>query len=270
MEVIKLEQFKTFLQPRPRDSNKGNFGHVLIVGGELGYSGAVIMAANAALRVGAGLVSAAVRPENAAVLNINLPEMMCHGVHQPQDLKKLTDKASVIVIGPGLGKESWAREMLDFVLTLTKPLIVDADGLNILSENPQQQSNWILTPHPGEAARLLKTTSEVIQQDRISAVKKIQQQYGGTVILKGAGTLVLSDNGDIARCDAGNPGMATGGMGDVLSGVLGGLAAQGLSLSNSAKLGVLVHAMAGDLAAKKGERGMIAMDLMKYLRKLVN
>jgi NAD(P)H-hydrate epimerase len=150
------------------------------------------------------------------------------------------------------------------------PLVVDADGLNLLSQTPKMSDCWVLTPHPGEAARLLNQTSDIIQQDRLSAIKAISQRYGGVCVLKGSGSLVLSANALPLLCDKGNPGMATGGMGDVLSGVIGGLIAQGIPLGDAAKLGVYLHAIAGDLAAKEGERGMIATDLFPYLRRLAN
>lgn len=272
MEVLELKQFSHFLQPRARDANKGQFGHVLVVGGDYGFSGASRMAGEAALRVGAGLVSIATRPEHALVLNIARPELMCHGISSSQDLEPLIARANVIVVGPGMGRSPWAQKLLYTVLKSEKNVVVvDADGLNLLAEKPVKKSNWILTPHPGEAARLLKKTAQEIQQDRIKAITELQQKYGGVAVLKGAGTLVLGPDSGLFICKAGNPGMASGGTGDILSGVIGGLLAQGLSLIDAAKLGVLVHAMAGDLAAKeKGERGMIAMDLIPFLRQLVN
>ncbi len=273
MDVVQLEQFADYLKPRERTSHKGHFGHVLVIGGDAGFSGAAVLAGMGALRVGAGLVSVATRPEHAALLNVARPELMCHAVATWEDLKPLLLRATILVMGPGLGRSDWSRELLAGVLQSELPLILDADGLNLLAENLLagriKKSNWILTPHPGEAARLLKTSSEEIQRDRIAAVKKLQQTFGGWVVLKGAGSLIAGPN-EMAICEAGNPGMASGGMGDVLSGVLGGLLGQGIPLEITAKLGVLIHALAGDMAAKEGERGMIASDLMPYLRKIVN
>lgn len=272
MEQLELKQFAQFLQPRAREANKGNFGHVLIVGGDYGFSGAARMAGEAALRVGAGLVSVATRPEHALVLNIARPELMCHGLKTSNDIEPLLAKAHTIVVGPGIGRSAWAQKLLYLVLKSDKNVVVvDADGLNLLAEKPTKKENWILTPHPGEAARLLKKTVQDVQADRLSALKELQQQFGGVCVLKGAGSLVLGPEGIPVICKAGNPGMASGGTGDILSGAIGGLLAQGLSLLEAAKLGVLIHAMAGDLAAKQGgERGMVAMDLMPYLRQLVN
>jgi NAD(P)H-hydrate epimerase len=158
----------------------------------------------------------------------------------------------------------------EHVTKLDLPIVLDADGLNLLSQTNLFHENWVLTPHPGEAARLIGVTSQEIQQDRLTALKEINKRFGGVNVLKGAGSLVLAPNSLPALCDKGNPGMASAGMGDVLSGVIGGLIAQGIPLGDAAKMGVCMHAMAGDLAAKEGERGMIAMDLMPYLRRLSN
>lgn len=269
-EKIQLNQFHHYLKPRPRDWHKGQSGHVLIVGGTLGFSGAPRMAAEAALRVGAGLVSVATRPEHAMILNAACPEIMSHAVQTPADLEPLLEKADVIVLGPGLGQSSWAKALWQRVCAVHVPLVVDADGLNLLAEKPLRQDHWVLTPHPGEAARLLKMTAAEVQDDRLSAVTHLQRRYGGVVVLKGAGSLIAAPNGLPAICDKGNPGMATAGMGDVLSGVIGSWLSQGIPLDDAAKLGVCLHAIAGDLAARDGERGMIAMDLMPFLRRLSN
>lgn len=270
MMTLQLKQFIEYLKPRTRDANKGDFGHVLIIGGAPGYSGAVILAAEAALRVGAGLVSIATHPEHANMLNVFRPEMMCHGINSEEELAALIQKATVLVLGPGLGQTPWSHKVFNQACMSEKEMIVDADGLNLLANTPFKKSNWILTPHPGEASRLLKKSTSEIQEGRESAINLLQQKYDGWIVLKGAGTLVQGPNKIPEICTAGNPGMATGGMGDVLSGVLGGLAAQKIPLDIVAKLGVLVHATAGDLAAKMGERGMIASDLMLYMRDIVN
>ncbi len=271
MEELQIKQFTTYLQPRPREAHKGNFGHVLIIGGNDGFSGAVHLAAIAALRVGAGLVSVATQPEHASMLNLTHPEIMCHGINSAAELNALFAKASILVVGPGLGNTPWSSALFAAALKEEKPLILDADGLNLLAEEPCKKSNWILTPHPGEAGRLLKKTTQDIQQDRLAAIKLLQHHFGGHIVLKGSGSLIMGPEDTTPFiCHAGNPGMATAGMGDVLSGVLGGLAAQGIPLKIVSRLGVLIHAMAGDLAAKEGERGMIASDLLPYLRKMVN
>jgi hydroxyethylthiazole kinase-like uncharacterized protein yjeF len=243
---------------------------VLIVGGELGYSGAPRMAAEAALRVGAGLVSVATRPEHAALINCHRPEIMSHGVANAEDLDRLIKKASVIILGPGLGLTDWSKKMFELVCQQKLPLLIDADGLNLLAGTSMRNENWVLTPHAGEAGRLLSVSAATVQQDRLAALNKITQGYDGVCVLKGAGTLVMKAEGLPAICEQGNPGMATAGMGDVLSGVIGGLMAQGIPMEEAAKLGVCLHAKAGDLAAKEGERGMIATDLMPWLRQLSN
>ncbi|UOA09494.1 NAD(P)H-hydrate dehydratase [Methylobacter sp. S3L5C] len=260
---------KTPLPRRDRCAHKGNYGHVLIVGGDLGYSGAARLAGEAALRVGAGLVSIATRTEHAGLMNLNRPELMCHGVDSAKQLACLLEKASIIVIGPGLGQSDWAKELFTATIKAQKLLIIDADGLNLLARSPVKNADWVLTPHPGEAARLLNCSTAEIQQDRFASVSAIQAKYDGIAVLKGAGTLIASEN-DCAVSTTGNPGMASGGMGDVLAGVIAGLLAQGLSLKNAAQQGVYHHGLAADLAAEKdGERGLLASDLMPYLRKIV-
>jgi ADP-dependent NAD(P)H-hydrate dehydratase / NAD(P)H-hydrate epimerase len=260
----------TFLSPRERTWHKGLSGHVLIIGGEQGTSGAVRMAAEAALRVGAGLVSIATRKEHAALLNLTRPEIMVHGVAKSDELNELIHKATVIVLGPGLGQSPWAQALWQTAIASKKPLVVDADGLNLLSQQAKHDEHWILTPHPGEASRLLNIPIPTIQANRLRAAEQIQKRYGGVCILKGAGSIIVAEKELPAVCSLGNPGMATAGMGDVLSGVIGGLLAQGCPLSAAAKMSVYIHALAGDLAAQAGERGMVASDLFPYLRQLAN
>lgn len=254
------------LPRRLRCTHKGDYGHVLIVGGEQGYTGAARLAGIAALRTGAGLVSIATRSSHANLININHPELMCHGVETAEQLMPLLAKASVIGIGTGLGQSKWAMELLAAVLASQKPLIVDADALNLLARNPVTNTHWILTPHPAEAARLLHCTNVEVQQDRFAAVSALQTNYQGVAILKGSGTLIASSEG-IAVSNTGNAGMASGGMGDVLTGVLASLVVQGLSLQEAAQQGVFLHGQAADHAAEaEGERGLVASDLMPYLR----
>lgn len=258
---------------RPRAAHKGDFGHVLIVGGQPGMSGAARLAAEAAARCGAGLVSVATHPDHAAWLNSGRPELMCHAVAGPEDLEALLARVSVVAVGPGLGQGEWGRSLLASLWATDLPLIVDADALNLLAQaqtqQPQRRSNWVLTPHPGEAARLLGSTAAAVQADRLAAVAGLQAGYGGVAVLKGAGSLI-ADGAKVRLCTAGNPGMASGGMGDVLTGVIAALAAQGLPLAEAAAAGVLLHALAGDAAAGAGERGLLASDLLPELRRLVN
>ncbi len=268
--VSAVRVVKSAWPQRNRCAHKGNYGHVLIVGGDLGYSGAARLAGEAALRVGAGLVSVATRREHSSCINLERPELMCHGVETARQIAVLLEKASVVVFGPGLGQSDWAKELFAAAQTFQKPMVIDADGLNLLAQAPQKKSNWILTPHPGEAARLINCATSAIQQDRFAAASGIQAKYGGVTVLKGAGTLIVSGN-EVAVSTTGNPGMASGGMGDVLAGVIAGLLAQGFSLANAAQQGVFGHGWAADSAAKKaGERGLLASDLMPYLRKWAN
>ncbi|MGZ8224194.1 MAG: NAD(P)H-hydrate dehydratase [Methylobacter sp.] len=258
------------LPQRHRCSHKGDYGHALIIGGELGFSGAAMLSGEAALRVGTGLVSIATRLEHSGSMNLIRPELMCHGVENAWQLVALLEKASVIVLGPGLGQSDWAKQLFTVAVASGKPLVIDADGLNLLANAPLAKPDLILTPHPGEAARLLNLSTAEIQQDRFAAVSAIQSKFHGIAVLKGAGTLIASEH-EIAVSTTGNPGMASGGMGDVLSGVIAGLVAQGLTLKNAAQQGVYIHGLAADLAAENdGERGMLASDLMPYLRQLVN
>ena len=274
-EKLALGTLKASWEPRKATAHKGKFGHVMVTGGDSGMAGAAAMASQAALRVGAGLTSCATRPEHIPAIISRCPEVMVHGVTSGQELEFLLDMPSVIVIGPGLGQRPWGEQLLQKVLIQDCPLVVDADALNIIAAgklgNRVSRENWILTPHPGEAARLLGCSTTEIEQDRFFAVTTLQEKYGGAVILKGAGTLIAdSDHSIPALCAYGNPGMATGGMGDILSGVLGGLMAQGHTPSQAARLGVCLHASAGDLAAADGVRGMAATDLIQHLRALVN
>jgi ADP-dependent NAD(P)H-hydrate dehydratase / NAD(P)H-hydrate epimerase len=269
-ERLSLSSFMNYLKPRPRDWHKGLSGHLLIVGGDEGYSGAPRMAAMAALRTGAGLVSVATHPANAAMMNAACPEIMCHAISRPDQLIPLMQRADCIVLGPGLGQTEWSHQLWDRAVRTTGPLLIDADGLNLLAQQPHQQNNWVLTPHPGEAARLLQKPTGAVQRDRLTALHALIKRYGGVIALKGAGTLVGSANSMAGVCDAGNPGMATAGMGDILSGVIGSLIVQQVPLADAAKLGVLLHALAGDLEAEEGERGMMATDLLPFLRYLSN
>jgi NAD(P)H-hydrate epimerase len=259
------------LPRRERTAHKGDVGRVLLVGSNAGMAGAIRMTGEACLRVGAGLVTVATRAENVAAVVTARPELMCRGIEAEEELDKLIDWASVVAIGPGLGQDKWSHMALTRVLRTAKPLVIDADALNMVAANPLRRGNWILTPHPGEAARLLSTTTADVQRDRIGAARALVQRFGGTVILKGAGSIVLDATELPTICDRGNPGMATPGMGDVLTGVVAGIAAQTQSLLAAAKAAVFVHASAGDLAAKAGgERGLIATDLFPHLRACVN
>ena len=270
-ELLNWDHVRPMLPRRARDTHKGSYGHVLVVGGDYGMGGAIRMAAEAAARVGAGLVTVATRPEHVPIVSGSRPELMCHQVGEAADLEPLLKRANVIVVGPGLGKSDWAKALLECLLKSDLPKVLDADSLNLLSQAPQRADDWVLTPHPGEASRLLDISCPEIQADRFKAVAAVQKRYGGVVALKGTGTLIQGEKTTIRICPAGNPGMASGGMGDILSGVIGGLLAQGLTPLAAAEAGVFVHSVAADRAAEEGgERGLLATDLLPYLRTLVN
>ncbi|MDJ0807018.1 MAG: NAD(P)H-hydrate dehydratase [Gammaproteobacteria bacterium] len=259
------------ISPRRRASHKGDLGHLLVVGGNRGFSGAVRLAAEAAARSGAGLVSVATHPAHAACLNLTRPELMCRGVENADDLRVLIERANVIALGPGLGQDAWAEAMYRAALDSGLPLVLDADALNLLAQSPAKSQRWILTPHPGEAARLLGTHSKAIQADRFAALQALQDRFGGVVVLKGAGSLIGGAGIQTpAVCSEGNPGMASGGSGDLLTGIIAALLAQGHALSDAAQLGVALHAAAGDQAARHGEIGMLASDMLGELRPLLN
>lgn len=263
------EKLARYLPPRKQDAHKGDFGHLVVVGGDEGFSGAIRLAGQAAYRVGAGRVTLLAHPSQARLLNASCPELMCRGVNG-HDLEAYLQRATTIAFGPGLGQSSWSQEIFAAFIEQKRdiPVVVDADGLNWLAKATVFAKNWILTPHLGEAARLLGQSIETIQADRIAAVRAIQNQYGGVAVLKGMHTLV--QGGVLVECPFGNPGMATAGTGDVLTGAIGGLLAQKIPLEMAAELGVYLHALAGDWAAQSGERGLMASDLMPFLRKLVN
>ncbi len=258
------------LPPRDRDAHKGRHGHVLVVGGGPGMGGAPRLAAEAALRAGAGLVSVATRPEHVPPLLAGCPEVMAREISDAADLDPLLDRADVVALGPGLGRCAWARGVFDRVLGAAVPAVVDADGLNLLAEAPRRRDDWVLTPHPGEAGRLLDRPVAAVESDRPEAVRSLQARYGGVAVLKGAGTLVCAPGQCLSLCDRGNPGMATAGMGDVLTGIIASLAAQSLGLAEAASAGVLVHALAGDRAAGPAQRGLMARDLIDAIRPVVN
>jgi NAD(P)H-hydrate epimerase len=261
---------RALLPRRRRTAHKGEHGHVLCIGGGPGMSGAIRLAAEAALHAGAGLVSVATHPEHVGVVAGTRAELMCHGVRGADQLAPLVAACDVVAVGPGLGRDAWAQSLIEVALACGRPLVVDADALNLLATAPRRRDDWVLTPHPGEAARLLGIDAAGVQHNRLGSVARLLERYGGVIVLKGAGTLV-GHVGDVPSiCDHGNPGMAAPGMGDVLTGVVAGIVAQTRRLFDSACAGVLAHALAGDDAARGGERGMLASDLFPHIHKWVN
>ena len=268
-----FNDLKAALPPRARSAHKGSCGRLLVVGGGPGMAGAIHLAAEAALRAGAGLVYVATHPDSVAGIVAGRPEILCSSVGSGEDLEHLIAKADAAVVGPGLGQTEWARDLWRRLLRTELPLVVDADGLNLLAAAPCERGNWLLTPHPGEAARLLPgATVESVQLDRPAAARALAARYRAVMVLKGPHTLVATPGSGsaLAVCDRGNPGMATGGMGDVLAGAVGSLLVQTRDLERAAHAGVLLHALAGDAAARAGERGTIAGDLLPHLRTWAN
>ena len=261
--------------PRRRDAHKGRFGHVLVVGGDHGFAGAARLAGEAAGRTGAGLVSVATRPGHVAALVASRPEMMVQGIESPDALDPLLDRASVVAVGPGLGRGEWGASLLDRVVATDRALVIDADAINLLAQGsvawPGMAARAVVyTPHPAEAGRVLGETAGALESDRFSAARALAEAYPGTWLLKGAGTIVAEPGAVPRVCEGGNPGMASGGMGDVLTGVVAALLAQGCSAFDAASAGACLHAAAGDAAARDGERGMLAGDVISALRPLVD
>lgn len=258
---------KPWLPARPANAHKGRFGHVLVVAGDHGYGGAGLMAAEAASRSGAGLVSLATRPEHVTAALARCPSVMTRGLIHGSELPALAEAATVIVCGPGIGRSAWGQQMLEQVVASGKPRVLDADALNLLSSRVSVPAdNHILTPHPGEAARLLGCSVPDVEADRVAAVRLLQDRFGGTALLKGAGTVIASGHGVVRLISGSNPGMATGGMGDVLSGIIGALYAQLNDPAQAAAIGAAVHLTAANLASEdKGYTGLIPEDVINAL-----
>ncbi len=258
--------------PRARDAHKGQFGHALCIGGDRGYGGAIALCAEAAHRVGAGLVSAATRAEHVAPLLSRRPECMVRAIDDADALRACLQRASVLAVGPGLGDSDWSAELLHAALAAALPAVFDADALNAMARRDAELlPQAVLTPHPGEAARLLGLAVQDIERDRLQSARRLGGRFGCATVLKGAGTIVAAPGEIPVIVDAGNPGMATGGMGDVLTGAIAGILAQGWGLFDAAVCGALLHAAAGDAAAHaEGERGLLPSDLFPHLRRLAN
>ena len=257
------------LPARVSTAHKGQFGHVLVIGGDRGAGGAVLLSAEAALRCGAGLVSLASRVEHLPAALARLPEVMSMGVSSANQLMAPIERASVLVVGPGLGQAAWGRSLLSAVASSGLRQVWDADALNLLAVAPMAlPAGSIITPHPGEAARLLGISTEAVQADRPGAARKLARKYAAVCVLKGAGSLVADPHGRLALCKRGHPAMAGAGLGDVLSGVLGALLAQDMPAWDAACLAVWLHACAGERLGSHG-RGLAAHDLVPSIRELL-
>ena len=278
--VVDYEDSISKVVYREQDAHKGHFGNVLIVGGDRGLGGAGLLSSRAAVYSGAGLTSLVTRPEHVSASLVSCPEVMVKGVDSGQDIEEHLVKPDVIAIGPGLGQSAWSEQMIQRVFWEAEKrdisVIMDADALNLLTKlklSSDLPKRLILTPHPGEAARLLNTSVAVIESNRFSAAAKIQKKFNATVVLKGSGTVICHKSGGTQKwgiCDSGNPGMATGGMGDVLTGIIAGLLAQGLTLKEAAEAGVDLHAKAADQASLEfGEAGLTSSDVINELKYLL-
>lgn len=258
------------LAPRPRNVHKGQCGHVLLVGGDLGYGGAALLAAESCLRSGAGLVSLATRAEHVPAMLTRRPEVMARGALSSFELHDLLGQADVLVLGPGCGQGPWGRGLLAGLGALARPQVWDADALNLLAAGllTPPAGNWLVTPHPGEAARLLGCSSAEVQADRPAAARQLARRLNAVVLLKGLGSLVATPAGELYLCDRGHSAMAGAGLGDVLAGLLGALLAQGLAVDEAARLGVWLHACAGERLGRDG-RGLAAADLIDVMRELL-
>jgi NAD(P)H-hydrate epimerase len=272
--LLTEEALSRWLLPRRRNTHKGESGRALCIGGDHGHGGAIALCAEAALRSGAGLLSVATREIHVPVILARRPEAMARAVESGEDLQPLLAQADAVAIGPGLGQGDWAHAMLRLALASRKPLVIDADALNLVAAQASMFADElvgaILTPHPGEAARLLGTDNASVQRDRFAAAREIAQRYNAVTVLKGAGTIVAAPDEVPRVIDAGNPGMAVGGMGDVLTGVIVALRASGMSAFDAASAGALLHSLAGDAAANDGERGLLPSDLFPHLRRFAN
>lgn len=267
--------FQPALPPRKTDAHKGSFGSVAIIGGDAGMVGAVLLASRAALFSGAGRVYAAVLSSNAPGVDLNQPEIM---IRSPADLTQLT-QLNCVVIGPGLGQSNTAIELLEFWLAQDVPMLLDADALNLLAKHSHlgvicknRHAETVITPHAGEAARLLAIGSEVIQQNRTESALNLASTFHATCVLKGAGSIVAHHDGSWFLNTTGNAGLASGGTGDVLSGIVGSLIAQSLSGLEAAKLGVYVHGAAADALVAKGTGpvGLTASEVINDVRQTIN
>src|SRR3989338_2340985 len=280
MDDIKKE-LRGLLKKRSRDSHKGDFGHVFILAGSRGLTGAAALCSNAALRSGAGLVTLGIPASLNSIMSRKLTEVMTISLAETKegtlslkaegDILKKIKTSDVVVLGPGLSQYPETQKLINrLILKIGKPMVMDADALNAISKNTgalkKIKSRFAVTPHPGEMSRLINKSMEYVKNNRLIVAKKFSHDYNAVVVLKGAGTVVAAPDGKYYINTTGNPGMATAGSGDVLTGIIAGLLGQRLNMFNAARLGVYIHGLAGDLAAEdKGEIGLIAGDILEKI-----
>ncbi len=260
---------KSPLKKRKADSHKGDYGNIIIAGGDNGMLGAPLLAGRAALRCGSGRVTVLSTERHLDMPALHCPELMSQCIEDKTGFARLCEQCDVVVIGPGMGLSDWSKRIFDGLIELQKPMVIDADGLAFLAEAFGKRDHWVLTPHPGEAAKLLGCSTAEVQQNRLGAVTAISEKFGGVCVLKGAGTLVAdaSDASDmVGVCDRGNPGMATAGAGDVLAGMIGSLMGQDFDPGKAAQAGVWLHATCADkIAARIGMASLLAGDIIDAL-----
>jgi hydroxyethylthiazole kinase-like uncharacterized protein yjeF len=272
--AITRKQVAAFLKPRPKDSHKGMFGTVTVIGGSTGMVGAALLAGRAALKMGAGMVHVGLLADNAPVVDTNCPELMLHTAHGAL----AATRPDVLVVGCGLGQSPAAQKLLYDALQLDAALVVDADALNLIAQRPDlrgmlfgRSKPAVFTPHPGEAARLLGCKTEEVQADRPRAALSLVKRLGGNVVLKGADSLCATREARLHINQTGNPGMSSAGMGDVLAGMIAAFIAQGLSADQAMLLAVHLHGAAGDeLAKQQATLGMSATEVTEWARWLLN
>lgn len=266
-----LAECQGWLPDHSEDSHKGSNGRVLILGGEKAMAGATCLAGWAAYVAGAGLVRVATLAENVSAITSFRPELLVSGISKVEQLKSLQQQSDILALGPGLGQTKWSQQVFEFCLEHRQPDIIDADGLNLLAQSPDKRQGWVLTPHPGEAAKLLNCRARDVQADRVAAANEIVSIYGGICVLKGHGSLIAADAEKPRVCRYGNSALAVAGTGDVLTGCLAGLLAQKMEPFKASIAAVVLHACAGDIQAEEhGSIGMLASDLMPPLRRLRN
>jgi NAD(P)H-hydrate epimerase len=257
------------LRPRPRTAHKGMYGRVLVIGGDHGFGGATLLTAESTLRSGAGMVTLATRPEHVSAALARMPEVMSVAISSANQLMALIEPATVLAIGPGLGQAAWGRSLLSAAASADRPQVWDADALNQLAQClVSLPSGSVITPHPGEAARLLGVSIKEIQADRPASARALAAKFNAVCVLKGTGSLIADVDGRLMLCDRGHPAMATGGLGDVLGGLIAALMAQGMTPFDAASLAVWLHASAGQQQGERG-RGLAASDVIPAIRQLL-
>ena len=274
IQAITQKQVSGLLPKRPRDSHKGLFGTVIMIGGSAGMIGAPLLAARAALKLGAGCVHVGLLAENAPAVDLLQPELMLHSASVALQFPNV----NVLAVGCGMGHDNMAQKILYHAVQINTALVLDADALTLLSRHTDLQDDLrarnaptVITPHPGEAAHLLACSPKEIQADRAAAAQQLAQQLRCSVVLKGAGSLCATRDGKLFINKTGNPGMSSAGMGDVLTGMIAAFIAQGLTADDAMLLAVHLHGAAGDALAEQGITiGMTASDVTEWARWLLN